>query len=78
MLLQNAMIKQMRQAKDLVEKRVFKEAEQLYSRVYDIVSSFSPENSPMLDVVNRKFVSFVCSSVGNWICILVQTVSQTR
>ena len=45
---------EMRQAKDLVEKRVFKEAEQLYSRVYDIVSSFSPENSPMLDVVNRK------------------------
>lgn len=67
----------MKQAGDLVEKRVFKEAEQLYSRVYDIVSSFSPENSPMIDVVNRKFASFVCLSVGSWSCILVQTVPQT-
>lgn len=46
----------MKQAEDLMSKRVFKEADQLYSRIHDIVSSFSPENSPMVDVVNRKFV----------------------
>lgn len=46
----------MKQAEDLMSRRVFKEAEQLYSRIHDIVSSFSPENSPMIDVVNRKFV----------------------
>ena len=45
----------MKQAEDLMSRRVYKEADQLYSRIHDIVSSFSPENSPMIDVVNRKF-----------------------
>lgn len=45
----------MQQAEQLKNKRVFKEAEQLYSRVHDIVSSFSPANGPMIDVINRKY-----------------------
>ena len=45
---------QMQQAETLKNKRVYKEAEQLYNRVNDIVSSFSPANGPMVDVVNRK------------------------
>ena len=44
----------MQQAETLKKKRVYKEAEQLYNRVNDIVSSFSPANGPMVDVVNRK------------------------
>ena len=44
----------MKQADALVKKGVYKEAEQLYSRVHDIVASFSPKNSPMMDVINRK------------------------
>ena len=44
----------MQQAETLKNKRVYKEAEQLYRRVNDIVSSFSPANGPMVDVVNRK------------------------
>ena len=56
----------MKQAEVLKSKRAVKEAEQLYSRVHDIVSSFSPENSPMIDVVNRKsFLSFGVK-LGNW------------
>ncbi|KAK8828760.1 hypothetical protein WA577_000241 [Blastocystis sp. JDR] len=45
---------EMKQADTLVKKGVYKEAEQLYSRVHDIVASFSPKNSPMMDVINRK------------------------
>ena len=45
----------MQQAEQLKNKRVYKEAEQLYSRVNDIVSSFSPANGPMVDVINRKY-----------------------
>lgn len=44
----------MKQAEALMAKGVYKEAEQLYSRVHDIVASFSPVNSPMMDVINRK------------------------
>ncbi len=44
----------MKQAETLMTKGVYKEAEQLYSRVHDIVASFSPANSPMMDVINRK------------------------
>ena len=50
----------MQQAEQLKNKRVYKEAEQLYSRVNDIVSSFSPANGPMVDVINRKY--FVCNA----------------
>ena len=38
----------------LVKRHAFSEAEQLYSRVNDIVASFSPANGPMIDVINRK------------------------
>ena len=44
----------MKQAEALVKRNALAEAEQLYSRVNDIVSSFSPETSPMVDVINRK------------------------
>ena len=44
----------MQQAQNLMNKGVYKEAEQLYSRVNDIVASFSPKNGPMVDVINRK------------------------
>ena len=45
----------MQQAESLVKRGAYPEAEQLYSRVNDIVSSFSPANGPMVDVINRKF-----------------------
>ena len=45
---------QMKQADALVKRHAFSEAEQLYSRVNDIVASFSPANGPMIDVINRK------------------------
>lgn len=44
----------MNQAESLVKRGAYPEAEQLYNRVNDIVSSFSPANSPMIDVINRK------------------------
>ena len=44
----------MKQAEALVTRHAFSEAEQLYSRVNDIVASFSPANGPMIDVINRK------------------------
>ena len=46
----------MQQAAMLTKKKAFKEAEQLYTRVSDIVSSFSPANGPMIDVINRKYI----------------------
>ena len=46
----------MKQAETLMTKGVYKEAEQLYSRVHDIVASFSPANSPMMDAINRKLL----------------------
>ena len=45
---------QMKQAEALVKRHAFSESEQLYSRVNDIVASFSPANGPMIDVINRK------------------------
>ena len=45
----------MKQADALVKRHAFSEAEQLYSRVNDIVASFSPANGPMIDVINRKY-----------------------
>ena len=47
----------MKQAEVLMQRRAFVEADQLYSRVNEIIGSFSPANSPMIDVINRKFVS---------------------
>lgn len=37
-----------------MQRRAFVEADQLYSRVNEIIGSFSPANSPMIDVINRK------------------------
>lgn len=68
---------QMKQAEDLMKRRVFKEADQLYSRIHDIVASFSPENSPMMDVVNRKSLPVFHFRIGSWSCTLAPIAPQT-